>query len=300
MPQAAAVDVCICTYRRPSVADTLRSLAGQIGLDGVALRAIVVDNDDAPSARALVLDTAAALGLACRYVHAPARNISVARNAALDVADAPFLAFIDDDEVARPGWLAALIARHRQTAAAVVLGPVDAVYGDGPRWLRQADLHSIRPARRRGGAIETGYSCNVLLARTAMTGAMRDLRFDPALGRTGGEDTVFFSHLHRLGAQIVFAPDARIEEAVPPHRAWLGWLLRRSFRAGHSYARTRIAAGCCKPCLLALTVAKCGCCALAAIGLAGAAPRWRAYAVRGALHAGVISRLAGIAEPELY
>jgi succinoglycan biosynthesis protein ExoM len=300
VPQAAWVDVCICTYRRSSVTDTLQSLAAQTNADGVGLRAIVVDNDDMPSAQALVLEKAGALGLPCRYIHAPARNISVARNAALDVADAPFVAFIDDDGVASPGWLAALMAQHRQTAAPVVLGPVDAVYGDGPGWLRQADLHSIRPAFRAGGIIESGYSCNVLLVRPAMTQAMRDLRFDPALGRTGGEDTVFFSHLHRLGAQIVFAPDARIQEAVAPHRAWLSWLLRRSFRAGHSHARTLVAAGRCKPCLLALTIAKCGCCVLAAVGVAYAPSRWRAYAVRGALHAGVISRLAGIGEPELY
>jgi succinoglycan biosynthesis protein ExoM len=298
--QAARVDVCICTYRRSSVVDTLHSLAAQVGMDGIGLRAIVVDNDDTPSAQALVLGTAAVLRLACRYVHAPARNISVARNAALDAADAHFVAFIDDDGVASPGWLAALMARHHQTTAPVVLGPVDAVYGDGPRWLRQADLHSIRPAFRAGGIIESGYSCNVLIARAAMTPAMRDARFDPVLGRTGGEDTVFFSHLHRLGAQIVFAPEARIAEAVAPHRAWLSWLLRRSFRAGHSHARTLVAAGHCKPCLLLLTIAKCGYCVLAAIGVAYAPSRWRAYAVRGALHAGVISRLAGIGEPELY
>jgi succinoglycan biosynthesis protein ExoM len=282
------------------VADTLRSVAAQIMPDGLSLRAIVVDNDDTPTAQALVQDTAAALGLACRYVHAPARNISVARNAGLAASDAPFLAFIDDDAVALPGWLAALIARQRQTAAAVVLGPVDAVYGDGPRWLRQADLHSVRPAFRAGGAIETGYAGNVLLARLAMTGAMRDLRFDPTLGRTGGEDTVFFYRLHRLGARIAYAAGALTEEPVPPHRAWLGWLLRRSFRAGQSHARNLVAVGRCKPCVIALTAAKCGYCVMAAVGLAYAPSRWRIYAVRGALHAGVIVRLAGIAEPELY
>jgi hypothetical protein len=40
------------------------------------------------------------LSLDCLYVHAPARNISIARNACLDAADAPLIAFIDDDETA--------------------------------------------------------------------------------------------------------------------------------------------------------------------------------------------------------
>ena len=43
------------------------------------------------------------------YVHAPARNISRARNACLALATAPLIAFIDDDEVASPQWLAALM-----------------------------------------------------------------------------------------------------------------------------------------------------------------------------------------------
>jgi len=106
--------------------------------------------------------------------------------------------------------------------------------------------------------------------------------------------------LHRLGARIAYASGALIQEPVPPHRAWLSWLLRRSFRAGQSHARALVAAGGCKPCLMAMTAAKCGYCVIAAIGLAYAPSRWRAYAVRGALHAGVVSRLAGVSEPELY
>jgi succinoglycan biosynthesis protein ExoM len=294
------VDVCICTFRRPHVADTLGSIGAQILPDGVRLRVIVADNDETPSAREQVFQTAAALALPCRYIHAPARNISIARNAILDSSDAPLMACIDDDAIATPGWIAGLIARHRQTAATIVLGPVKALYGECPGWLRQADLHSIKPSFRAGGVIETGYAGNVLLDRAAMTVAMRALRFDPALGRTGGEDTVFFNRLHRLGARIAFAPDAWVQEPVPPQRSGLRWLLKRSFRAGQSHARTLIESRRCKPFAMALAAAKCGFCAAATIGRAMSPPRWRAYAVRAALHAGVVSRLAGIGETKLY
>jgi succinoglycan biosynthesis protein ExoM len=299
MQTLVCVAVCICTYRRASVADTLRSVAAQALPDGIGLRVVVVDNDAQPSARALVQQTAASLGLACDYVHAPARNISIARNAALDAADETLLAFIDDDETAEPGWIAALLAQQRRSGAPVVLGPVEALYGDGPGWLRAADLHSTRPTLRRG-EIRDGYSCNVLLDRAAMTAPMRALRFDPEQGRTGGEDTVYFSRLHRLGARIVFAADAVVHEDVPPQRRWLGWLLRRAFRNGQTHARTLIETRRCKPCMILLAAAKCGCCALGALGRILATPRWRAYAVRTAMHAGVVSRLAGIGELELY
>ena len=48
------VDVCVCTFRRPSVALLLASLAKQ-GVGGsLRIRVIVADNDDVQSARATV------------------------------------------------------------------------------------------------------------------------------------------------------------------------------------------------------------------------------------------------------
>jgi glycosyltransferase involved in cell wall biosynthesis len=53
----------------------------------------------------------------------------VARNACLDAATAPLVAFIDDDQVASPEWLVALVGTLESSNADVVLGPVQAVYG---------------------------------------------------------------------------------------------------------------------------------------------------------------------------
>ena len=137
------VDVCVCTFRRPSVADLLASLAKQ-DLDGrLRVRVIVADNDDTPSARELVETAFAANGLDGVYLHAPARNISIARNACLQAATAPLIAFIDDDEIARPGWLAGLATAMDKAKADIVFGKVNATYAaDAPGWMRTADLHS--------------------------------------------------------------------------------------------------------------------------------------------------------------
>ena len=67
----ASVDVCICTYRRPQLAEALWSVAGQRHIDDLELRVIVVDNDDTPSARTLAETTAAEAGLTLTYLHAP-------------------------------------------------------------------------------------------------------------------------------------------------------------------------------------------------------------------------------------
>lgn len=292
-----SVDVAICTYRRATVEATLRSVAAQRLPAGLAMRVIVADNDVTDSARELVTSVAAALGLALRYVHAPARNISIARNACLDAAEAPLLAFIDDDEHAAPGWLAALVARLDETGADAVLGPARASYpADAPAWASRADLHSTRPPYTETGAIRTGYTCNVLLRRAAFDGR----RFDVDLGRSGGEDDVFFAGAVRQGARIAYAPDAVVDDPVPPARLRLGWLCRRSFRNGQTHARNRLAAGASRPGLLASAAGKAGLCfAAAAVSLPSPA-RWRSLTVRGMLHLGACARYLGRRDLQLY
>ena len=48
------VDIGICTFRRPQLRQTLRSLAGLRMPSGTTMRIMVADNDSAPSARAMV------------------------------------------------------------------------------------------------------------------------------------------------------------------------------------------------------------------------------------------------------
>jgi succinoglycan biosynthesis protein ExoM len=295
-----AVDVGICTYRRAAVTETLASLGRQALPGDVALRVIVADNDAAPQAEARVRAAAQDNGLDLTYVHAPARNISVARNACLDAGRGAFLAFLDDDETASPGWLAALMAEAERGGFDAVLGPVKAVYGaDAPGWIAAGDFHSTRPAPS-GGRILKGYAGNVLIRRSAVEA--RGLRFDLALGRQGGEDDDFFYRLTDTGGTIGFAPEALAFEAVPAQRASLGWLLRRAFRTGQSHA-ARVASrhrGPARLAQLGLAGAKGGAClAGATISLPSAVARAR-WLVRGALHAGVVARLAGFKTLELY
>jgi succinoglycan biosynthesis protein ExoM len=227
------VDVGVCTFRRPAVTETLASLAAQALPRGCRLRVIVADNDETPSAEAAVRAAADRHGLALTYVHAPARNISVARNACLDAATADWFAFIDDDETATPGWLAALLAEAERGGWDAVLGPVKALYGDdAPGWIAAADFHSTAPVRT-GERILKGYAGNVLMRRAGIVG--RGLRFDVALGRQGGEDDDFFYRLTDAGGTIGYAENALAFEPVPAHRASLPWLLKRSFRTGQTH-----------------------------------------------------------------
>jgi succinoglycan biosynthesis protein ExoM len=294
------IDVCVCTYRRSSLAKTLHSIAAQQLPPGTKLRVIVADNDETPSALPLVEKASADLGLACAYVHAPSRNISIARNACLDAATAPLLAFIDDDEVATATWLASLIASQRSSGAAVVFGPVQAIYAAGPAWLQNADLHSIKPVIRRDGRIDTGYTSNVLLNRQTLGQALLGCRFDPGLGRSGGEDSSFFHNLYKSGARLAFCDGALVTEQVTPNRANLTWLVKRSFRSGQTHCRMLLSGQHPRPAIAAIAAAKLGY-SLASAAVAVMSPSgWRRSLVRGALHAGVFAGSIGFRDLQLY
>jgi len=295
-PTPPKLDVCVCTFRRASLSETLSSLGEQVGLDE-PLSVIVADNDQAPSARSIVETFTGHPRLHIRYVHAPAQNISLARNACLDHARAPVIAFIDDDEIARPDWAMRLLDALARQSADIVLGDVDAVYPKiGPAWLAEADLHSIRPTVLADGRIVTGYTCNCAFRREVIEG----VRFDLSLGRSGGEDTEFFARLSRSGAKIGHAPQARLLEQVRPERANLAWLLKRSFRAGQTHARLVLDAKAGRIRSASLSAVKLAYCGLAVLGQLGSAAKWRRSAVRGALHAGVVARLIGLRDLQLY
>ena len=291
------IDILVCTFRRPQVARTLASLDAQELPAGHTLRIVVADNDDHPSARDTVLAAAERMRHEVIYLHAPARNISVARNACLDAADADRVAFIDDDETAAPGWLAALLDCVDRTGADAAFGPVQAVYGpDAPDWIRRQDHHSTI-AQRRAGVVETGNAGNVMIRWRATP--WQHERFDPALGRSGGEDTEFFFRLRRLGARFEIAEHARTFEPVDPKRLTFGWLCRRKFRTGQSY--TNAAAGqAARIGLLAAAAAKVVYCMGAAAVRVNRPDETRFWMLRGIFHAGVCAGCLSVPQAQLY
>ena len=297
MDEVVRIEVLMATCDRPQVVDTLASLARQVLPEAVRLSVLVVDNDDNPSAEGAVRQAAARLGLALRYRHAPGRNISIARNAALASSEAVWVAFIDDDEVAEPGWIAALWAVAEASGADAVFGPVEAVYPETAQdWVRRLDLHSNRPVVR-AGRVETGHTCNALLRWQGT--AWEDLRFEEALGRTGGEDTAFFRAAGRRGMVMEVAQDAVVREAVPAERLRFGWLARRRLRMGQSHARGALP-GAARVALLGSAAAKAGYCGLRAlVGLPWVEAR-AFWTLRGLLHVGVVAGLLGVPMATLY
>ncbi|MDX3975168.1 glycosyltransferase family 2 protein [Shinella sp.] len=291
------IDIAVCTFRREALSETLASLARLTVPQGVQLRVIVADNDVEPSARERV--AVARLPMDIAYVHCPAGNISIARNACLDHADADFIAFVDDDETVEPQWLERLLA-EAEKGAEVVLGPVRAVYAaDAPAWMRRGDFHSTLPVWV-GGEIRTGYTCNVLMRLAAPAIAGR--RFDLALGRSGGEDTAFFDAVHAGGGRIAFAAEAWVQEPVPANRARFAWLAQRRLRMGQTHGRLLAERheGFARLTAAALATAKCAACFAGAAALVFLPVRRNRFVLRGLLHAGAVGGLFGARAIEPY
>jgi succinoglycan biosynthesis protein ExoM len=294
------IDIAICTFQRPHIVDTIESVGRITPPDGLSIRIIVVDNDDAPSAKDRVNSCKAPFDIT--YVHAPGRNISIARNACLEAATAPIIVFIDDDELVGIDWLAHLVAEQQLSKADVVLGPAKAIYAsDAPDWMQKRDHHSSSP-NYVDGKIRTGYGCNTLLMRHAS--AVAGLRFRLDLGRSGGEDTFFVSSIYQRGGKISYAPDALVTEAVPPHRATLMWLLQRKFRFGQTHGMmlkegilgTRVRPARDIPVAIGKTLSCLGMAILTA-PIIGKSTSWL---LRGTLHAGVVYELLGGRSLEIY
>lgn len=292
-----SIDICVCTFRRPHLAETLRSIAA-LEVSDAQVRVIVSDNDATPSARPLVDEVARTFPFPITYLHSPAANISIARNACLEAVGAQYLAFVDDDETVSPRWLAHLLQAAEATGADAVLGPVKAIYAPtSPGWLIEGDFHSTAPVRVRG-SIRTGYTCNVLVRWKPPVSV---LRFDLALGKSGGEDTDFFYRLSDLGGLIVDAPEALVYEPVPDSRADMRWLLNRRLRAGQTHGmRLNAAAG--GPTLAAagLAIAKAGYC-IAMMAVSAFSPvDWRRNLLRAVMHVGVLGGIFGTRQAHHY
>ncbi len=292
-----AVTVAICTFRRPAIVAALASLAA-LTLRDIGLRIIVVDNDDQDSARLKVQGAAGQHHLDLCYLHVAGSNISIARNACLEACTTDC---IDDDETATPGWLQALVDAMRQTLGiAAAFGLMQAIYVDGtPDWLRRGDFHSTRIVHV-DGEIRTGYTTNTLI--DLRHPAVRGKRFDPALGKSGGEDTDFFDRVYRDGGRFIDVPSAVVDEILTPDRQSLRWFLRRRFRSGQTHGRllARYHRGPRRVFQAGLAAIKALCCLAMMVVKIGDEVAWRRWLLRGALHCGVVARLCGKQEQALY
>ena len=227
--------IVIPTYRRSEhLTRALASCVAQQGVAGV-FEIVVVDNDADGSARPVVEATAQRSAVLIRYVAESRPGISHARNTGVANASGRYLAFLDDDEEAAPGWLAAFVSTIRRSGADAVIGPVY------PRFHARSPVIDAyrRKVFTRDAKVPTGTT---LLRWSGIGNTLLDKErcfvtaepFDPRLGLSGGEDTVFLRQLLRRGGKLVWCAEAAVWETVVAEKLASRLLLRRAFRGGQT------------------------------------------------------------------
>lgn len=229
----ARICVCICTYKRPHLLERLLDELAVQRQGEFTCSVVVVDNDRAESARDVVAGFRSRTTLQVKYCVERERNIALARNKALSEAEGDFVAFIDDDEVPAPDWLAAMLTAWKAYRADGILGPVRPLYaGRPPAWLTRSRLCN-RPEHETGLLLDwrqtrTG---NVLLRRDILAG--EEAPFRREFGN-GGEDSDFFRRMIGRGFRFVWCNEAVVHEVVPAERQTRRYHLKRALLRGQN------------------------------------------------------------------
>jgi len=232
-----SVVVAVLTYRRPEdLAAVLPLVAEQAGACEPPARVLVVDNDAAASARALVEGS----GLdRVSYVCEPQPGIAAARNRALrEAAGDDLLVFLDDDERPGPGWLQHLLDTREATGSAGVVGPVFSSFATPPDPWIAAGRFFDRRRLPTGTVLDVAATNNLLLDLRQVRAA--GTTFDERFGLSGGSDTLFTRQLVDAGLRLVWCDEAVVTDVVPASRATRSWVLRRALRSGNGWVRVAL------------------------------------------------------------
>lgn len=225
------VSIIIPTFCRPERAvEAARSALAQAC--AVRFEVVLVDND--PDASALA--PLRALGdPRVVVVHEPRAGVANARNAGLRAAKGEFIAFLDDDEIAHPDWLAEFMRVQAAHTADVVFGPVRTRLAHPPRdHLAYFENFFARDPDHAEGPIARFYGCGCSLLRRAALPSAEP--FSEERNEIGGEDDLLFQAMETAGARFAWAPDAWVWETPEASRVTLAYTLKRAFAYGQGPA----------------------------------------------------------------
>lgn len=232
-----SVVVGICTFRRNEqlavLLDAIAALRSQ-HQPAVELDVVVVDDDPAGGAEAVVRTRAETFSGRMLYRHAGSANLSVARNTVIEQGCrlSDWLAFIDDDCLPGPGWLGHLLEVQQRTDADIVTGHVVYRVSPGaPAWLLDEPFCNFT-AYEDGEEPAYGTTANVLLRTEFLRSS--GVRFRSTLGQTGGEDMTFYDDARAHGASMRYAAEALVYEELTASREGLRYHLHRQFWLGNN------------------------------------------------------------------
>jgi len=233
------MDISVATYTRNRaelLAQALESLCHQT-MPSNRYEIIVVDNGSTDDTHQVV-EQFAQKNPQVRYFYEAKTGSSAARNRGWKEAVGKYVAFIDDDGKAPPGWLEAAESLIRTRSPDVMGGPVYPFYSlPPPAWFKdEYNLATNGDQARPLAANEYLSGSNLIVHRALFT---QFGGFDENLGMAGsqigyGEETAFLNQLRIQypAALIYYDPALLSYHLVRPEKYSLAWQLRSHFMLG--------------------------------------------------------------------
>ena len=242
---AVAIDVVICTYNRAAnLHEALSVLAAQRASGDVIWSVLVVDNGSTDSTADVVeAHRLRRLLPGLRRVVESELGLTPARRRGVRETSAPWIAFVDDDNLLDPGWLDAIARAIRRNPESGAIGgrvvldwekaPPNFVKGFGwcfaEQELGQAackvdGLVGAGMVVRRAALVECGWLERPLLSDRAGRRLM------------SGGDVEIAQRIRAAGYPLWFAPDAVLRHRIASDRASWHYLLRVNYGLGASEA----------------------------------------------------------------
>ncbi len=226
------VAVSVCTYNR---SDRLPGLVAALRRQECPIpwEILLIDNNSMDDTQEVLAKLAAQPGTPLRFVKEEKPGIVPARDRALEECLASdYMVFMDDDELPRPGMLAAAVDALVREDAEFMGGRVVVHFesGERPVWLGDELLGFLAEVNYSAEPFWITNNTPIWTSNAAYNMKLfRDgLRFDPRYSRVGkfgfgGEDIKLFETLLERGVRIRYRPDMVVEHFVEK------WRLRRSY-----------------------------------------------------------------------
>lgn len=216
---------------------TLKTIEQQVHPENWNVEIVIVDNDSGGYGKEIVDNFMSTTNKTVKYFIEPEKNISVARNRLIEMAEGELIVFIDDDECADPNWLRALYECSLKYNADVVFGKVIARYPDTtPEWIVKGRFFD-RKYKETGTLCKSGGTGATLVKADWLK--EKGYKFDLDYGLTGGEDSQLFYRMYKNNAKMVWCNEAFAEELIELKRLNKEYLIRRAIRVGETFVRYR-------------------------------------------------------------
>jgi glycosyltransferase involved in cell wall biosynthesis len=235
-PLAPLITVAICTRNRPAfLARAVHSVLPQLTDKSELLIVDSASTDNTPAVAAEL----AARDSRVKTVRETVPGISTARNAALNHARGKFVLFLDDDETARPEWLATYERFLSAPPSGKIAGVGSVVLNEFevslPRWADPDAAFQCGDEPKCLPYPGSIYGGNAAYHREI---AIAVGMFDPQLGRR--EDSDLNLRLQEAGYELWWLPGAPIVHFTPASRLKFRVILRERFNDGRYIAVQRL------------------------------------------------------------